>query len=96
MINPDVCSCCGEIWNKETLKQIPIGTHTLLLCPDCHTAFTKSFKAIKTGHWIDLNAKNDGHCDDDGNPYVKCSECGEPNGTNRSEYCPQCGCWMIE
>ncbi len=45
---------------------------------------------LKRGHWIDLNKDNTGECDDNGNPYVKCSECGCYNGTNRSEYCPDC------
>ena len=45
----------------------------------------------KTGHWI---ISSNGHCDDDGYPYVKCSECGICNGTNQSDYCPNCGTKM--
>ncbi len=48
----------------------------------------------KRGYWIDLNKDNKGYCDDNGNPYVKCSECGYNNGTDRSEYCPECGTKM--
>ncbi len=51
---------------------------------------------VKTGHWIDLNENNDGHCDDFGQSYVKCSECDQHNGTDRSEYCPGCGARMWE
>lgn len=50
----------------------------------------------KTGHWINLNKNNDGHCDDYGDPYVKCSECDICNGTDQSDYCPNCGCHMVE
>ena len=48
----------------------------------------------KTGHWINLNKNNDGHCDDFGNPYVKCSECDICNGFDQSDYCPNCGAKM--
>lgn len=48
----------------------------------------------KIGHWINLNKNNDGHCDDFGNPYVKCSECGICNGFDQSDYCPNCGAKM--
>lgn len=48
----------------------------------------------KTVHWINLNKNNDGHCDDFGNPYVKCSECGICNGFDQSDYCPNCGTKM--
>ena len=43
MINPDVCSCCGEIWNREKLKNIPLGKHELHLCPDCYAEYIKPF-----------------------------------------------------
>lgn len=39
MINPDVCSCCGEIWNRQNLKNIPLGKHKLHLCPDCYAEY---------------------------------------------------------
>ncbi len=48
MINPDVCSCCGEIWNREKLKNIPLGKHKLHLCPDCCAEYIKPFETIKT------------------------------------------------
>ena len=40
MINPDICSCCGEIWNRQNLKNIPLGKHELHLCPE----YIKPFK----------------------------------------------------
>lgn len=48
------------------------------------------------GHWINLNINNDGHCDDWGDPYVKCSECDVGNGTEQSDFCPNCGADMRE
>ena len=42
MINPDMCSCCGEIWNRENLDNIPLGKHTLHLCPDCYKEYITS------------------------------------------------------
>ncbi len=44
MINPDVCSCCGEIWNRNNLKRIPLGKHRLKLCPACYSEYAKLFK----------------------------------------------------
>ena len=44
MINPDICSCCGEIWNRQNLKNIPLGKHELHLCPDCYAEYIKPFK----------------------------------------------------
>lgn len=46
MINPDTCSCCGEIWNRQNLKNIPLGKHELHLCPDCYKEYTKPFDKI--------------------------------------------------
>ena len=46
MISPDVCSCCGEIWNRENLKNIPLGKHELHLCPDCYAEYFKPFDKI--------------------------------------------------
>lgn len=45
MINPDKCSCCGEIWNRQNLKFIPLGKHELRLCPDCF----KEYEAVLFG-----------------------------------------------
>ena len=58
------------------------------------SAYVEKYTKVKTGYWINLNENNDGHCDDDGNPYVKCSECGTCNGTEQSDYCPNCGAKM--
>lgn len=49
MINPDICSCCGEIWNRENLKNIPLGKHELHLCPDCYAGYIKPFNEILSG-----------------------------------------------
>ena len=48
MINPDICSCCGEIWNRKNLKIIPLGKYGLHLCPDCYAEYVKPFEAVKT------------------------------------------------
>jgi len=39
-------SCCGEIWNRQNLKNIPLGRHKLHLCPDCYKEYTKPFGNI--------------------------------------------------
>ena len=44
MTNPDQCNCCREIWNRDNLKHIPLGKHTLHLCPECYAEYIKSFK----------------------------------------------------
>lgn len=48
MINPDVCSCCGEIRNRENLRNIPLGKHNLHLCSDCYAEYIKRFKESLT------------------------------------------------
>lgn len=48
MINPDICSCCGEIWNRQNLKKIPLGKHELYLCPDCYAEYIKPLGNIKS------------------------------------------------
>ena len=83
----DYADDCG-ITGDEVLNVKPGERH-----PKCPLV---DIKLIKTGHWINLNENNDGHCDDFGEPYVKCSECDEHNGTNQSEYCPNCGAKMME
>ena len=47
MIKPDTCSCCGEIWKRKNLKNIPLGRHELHLCPDCYAEYIKPFKTVK-------------------------------------------------
>ena len=40
--NIDMCSCCGEIWNRDNQKQIfSLGKYSLHLCPDCYTEYIK-------------------------------------------------------
>lgn len=50
----------------------------------------------KIGHWVNLNKDNIGRCDDYGSPYVECSICHEYNDTEQTDYCPHCGCRMVE
>ena len=45
MINPDVCSCCGEIWNRGKLEVVNLGKNKLRLCPDCF----KEYEAVLFG-----------------------------------------------
>ena len=47
MINPDMCCCCGEIWNRDNLQVVSIGKHKLLLCPDCYGEYIGPFKVGK-------------------------------------------------
>lgn len=47
MINPDICNCCGEIWNRQNLKKIPLGKHEMHLCPDCYAEYIKLFDKIR-------------------------------------------------
>lgn len=47
MINSDTCSCCGEIWNRQNLKKIPLGKHKLYLCPDCYAEYIKPLDKIR-------------------------------------------------
>ena len=49
MLNPDTCSCCREIWNRNNLKRIPMGKHKLYLCPDCYAEYIKPFNEIVSG-----------------------------------------------
>ncbi len=46
MINPDTCNCCGEIWNRENLRNIPLGKHNLHLCSDCYVEYIKRFNDV--------------------------------------------------
>ena len=42
MTNIDMCSCCGEIWNRDNQKQIfSLGKYSLHLCPDCYNEYIK-------------------------------------------------------
>lgn len=47
MINSDICSCCGEIWNRQNIKSIPLGKHELHLCPDCYAEYIKPLNNIR-------------------------------------------------
>ena len=60
MINPDVCSCCGEIWLGTNLKNIPLGKHELHLCPDCYAGYIKPFNEILSGLKAHKWNKNEG------------------------------------
>ena len=51
MINPDVCSCCGEIWNREKLEIVNLGKNKLRLCPECFEEYEAVlFGAFKAGY----------------------------------------------
>ena len=43
----DQCDCCKEIWNKDNLKMVTIGTHKLSFCPDCFAEYKKTKPDIK-------------------------------------------------
>ena len=47
MAIPDICSCCGEIWNRANLKLVPIGEHSLRLCPECYSELVKPLNIAK-------------------------------------------------
>ncbi len=47
MVNPDICGCCGEIWNRTNLKRVPIGKHNLRLCPECYSELLKPLNIAK-------------------------------------------------
>lgn len=47
MISSDMCSCCNDIWNRQSLKKIPLGKHELHLCPDCYAEYIKPLNSIK-------------------------------------------------
>ena len=50
MINPDACSCCGEIWNREKLEVVNLGKNKLRLCPDCFKEYEAAlFGAFEAG-----------------------------------------------
>lgn len=44
----DLCGCCREIWNRNNLVKIPLGKHTLQLCPDCYKEYAKELRNIAT------------------------------------------------
>lgn len=45
-VHPDLCGCCREIWNRNNLVKIPLGKHTLQLCPDCYKEYRKTISSI--------------------------------------------------
>lgn len=45
-VHPDLCGCCREIWNQSNLVKIPLGKHTLQLCPDCYKEYVKELQNI--------------------------------------------------
>lgn len=38
-IKPYMCSCCNDIWSRESQKNIKLGKHELHLCPDCYREY---------------------------------------------------------
>ena len=79
-----------DITNGE--KAVFTGKQVIALLNDLPPVQPKQ----RTGRWINLNEKNIGRCDDYGDPYVECSVCGEFNGTEQTDYCPNCGTKMQE
>ena len=50
MRNPDVCNCCGEIWNRDNLNSISFGKNAMHLCPDCFAEYENIiFSAFEAG-----------------------------------------------
>lgn len=51
MTNPDICSCCGEIWNRNNLQSVNLNDRQLHLCPDCFEAYHDTvFRAFEAGY----------------------------------------------
>lgn len=78
MINPDMCSCCGEIWNRQNLPNIPLGKHELHLCPDCYKEYTKPFDNIlselKNLEWDIINENSNAVFLSDTQDIISCVE----------------------
>lgn len=57
-INPDVCSCCTEIYN---IKSVNLGKGKLYLCPECYEEYEGIVKdAYLSGYqkgWDDATYK---------------------------------------
>ena len=34
-VRANMCDCCKEIWNQQSLKRFPLGKYELNLCPEC-------------------------------------------------------------
>ena len=48
-VNPDVCSCCGEIYNRVNLNMVDLGNRRkLMLCPECYEAYENLIKKAFT------------------------------------------------
>ena len=60
-INPDVCSCCTEIYNRINLKKVNLGKQSLNLCPECYEEYESIVKdAYLSGYqkgWNDATYK---------------------------------------
>ena len=42
-MDADICNCCGEIWNRDNLKPILIGSTNIFLCPECIKDFNDDY-----------------------------------------------------
>lgn len=60
-INPDVCSCCTEIYNRINLKSVNLGKQELHLCPECYKEYEATVEdAYLSGYergWNDATCK---------------------------------------
>lgn len=65
-VNPDVCSCCGEIYNRVNLNMVNLGgRRKLMLCPECYEAYESLIKKVFTDGYNThkTNEKLDIKCD---------------------------------
>lgn len=56
MSNINICGCCREVWNQNSLKLIKLGRQRLYLCPDCFKEYESIlYEAFKKGYNTDKN-----------------------------------------
>lgn len=84
-----MCETCGYC---ERFEKAMRSTHPDFVTEKCNTykflAEQPSIKAkpVRYGHWIPV----------DGEPYAKCSYCGEKHYGCSTPYCDMCGSYMRE
>ena len=51
MTNVNICNCCKDIWNKESLQSVNFGNHKIYLCPECFKGYESNiYEAFKGGY----------------------------------------------